>query len=92
MVSFAADHDVDDLSLAGLPGLLKLTRHSDRVELEGQGALLTALGHRLTVRGLGGVELHVRSAGLEDAYMRLLGQHDGQMATPVFGRAGEVVR
>jgi ABC-2 type transport system ATP-binding protein len=91
-VSFGAVHEVDELALAGLPGLLTLTRHADRIELQGKGAFLTALGHVLTLCGLGEVELRVQSAGLEDAYMRLLGQHDGQVTAPVSGRVGAALR
>ncbi len=69
-------HVPESVAVAGwrdLPGVTGVTRHAGEVEVRGSGGFLTALGHALTVAGLGGTELLVEQPGLEDAYVNLLG-------------------
>jgi ABC-2 type transport system ATP-binding protein len=74
VVSFPIPADQDVPRLDGLPGVHASARLDGRIEVRGSGCFLVALGHALTVAGLSTVRLDVTSPGLEDAYVRLLGQ------------------
>ncbi len=72
-VRFTAPLDLDRAKLAVLPGATSVDRHGEVCEVRGHGALVTALGHQLTIDGHGDVELHVHPASLEDAYVAIVG-------------------
>jgi hypothetical protein len=70
-VSFAAD-GIDPVPLRRLAGVAGARRLDGRIEVRGDGAFLTGVGHALTVQGHGDAELRVDRGTLEDAYVNLV--------------------
>jgi len=65
--------DVDEASLAGLPGVTAVARRGSTTEISGEPAALLHLGHALVQRGVVPTDLRVHQPTLEDAYFRLVG-------------------
>jgi ABC-2 type transport system ATP-binding protein len=70
-VSLTADQ-IDATRLGRAVGASQTRRRAGEIQLRGDGALLTRLGHTLTTWGYGQVELRVHRGSLEDAYVRLV--------------------
>lgn len=65
--------DFPDGLARGLPSVTEVHRHARRLEVTGRPEALLHLGHALISRGEAPVDLVVRQATLEDAYLRLVG-------------------
>jgi ABC-2 type transport system ATP-binding protein len=63
---------IDPARLRHLVGVAEARRLDGRIEVRGNGAFLTGLGHALSVQGHGDAELRVHRGSLEDAYVNLV--------------------
>ncbi len=71
-VTFSADSDVD--YLRGLPGVAEVVRRGTAVSVRGESAIVARVGRALSQAGVEPDDMAVLRPGLEDVYLRLVGE------------------
>jgi ABC-2 type transport system ATP-binding protein len=91
-VRFVPDKPFNDDLLTGQPEVTGLDRHGSHVEVSGSGRLVNTVISTLAAAGITADEVEIKSATLEDAFMRLTGSQMHDAGEPDLLRTRRLAR